>query len=61
MISPTLYSSSSENWETPQALFDGLDQEFHFTLDPCADENNHKCQHYFTKEENGLEKSWGGV
>lgn len=32
-----------------------------FNLDPCADEQNHKCEKYFTKEDNGLSKDWGGV
>lgn len=56
-----LYSSRTDEWETPQALFDSLNWEFGFDLDPCADETNHKCERYFTKAENGLEKSWGGV
>lgn len=34
--------------------------KFHFNLDPCADEQNHKCEKYFTKEDNGLSKDWGG-
>lgn len=53
-----LYSSKKEDWETPQWLFDELNKEFHFTLDPCADELNHKCNNYFTIKDNGLEQSW---
>ena len=60
MINKALYSSASDEWATPQELFDRLDEEFHFDLDPCASESNHKCKRYFTKEDNGLEKSWGG-
>lgn len=55
-----LWSSASEEWATPQPLFDALDSEFCFTLDPCATELNHKCEKYFTKEQNGLNKSWKG-
>ena len=55
-----LFSSRSEDWETPQEFFDKLDAEFHFTLDPCASAENHKCELYFTKEQNGLQESWGG-
>ena len=29
-----------------------------FTLDPCASKENHKCVTYFTREEDGLSKSW---
>lgn len=26
-------TSNKDDWETPQSLFDQLDEEFHFTLD----------------------------
>lgn len=55
-----LFSSTTDQWVTPQWLFDKLDAEFHFTLDPCADETNHKCERYFTKGQDGLSKNWGG-
>lgn len=55
-----MFSSKSDRWETPQDFFDKLDAEFHFNLDPCADENNHKCKDYFTKEQDGLLQDWGG-
>lgn len=49
-----------DDWATPQVLFDELNAEFHFTLDPCASEFNHKCERYFTKDQNGLAQSWDG-
>lgn len=55
-----LFSSASEEWATPQDFYDKLDSEFHFTLDPCSTHKNHKCKTYFTKEQDGLKKSWGG-
>jgi site-specific DNA-methyltransferase (adenine-specific) len=58
-ISLTLYSSRSEEWRTPQAFFDALDREFHFTLDPCATPENAKCRMFFTKWENGIDQPWG--
>jgi site-specific DNA-methyltransferase (adenine-specific) len=58
MKSETLFSSASGEWATPQDLFDKLNEEFHFTLDPCADESNHKCEKYFTKEQDGLKQDW---
>ena len=54
------FSSKTGEWETPQALFDALDAEFHFTLDPCATPENAKCGRYFTKEIDGLAQSWAG-
>lgn len=59
-IDKILFSSASDQWATPQAFFDELNEEFGFTLDPCADEYNHKCTRYFTKEIDGLKQSWEG-
>ena len=53
-------SSKTPEWTTPQALFDELDNEFGFTLDPCATHLNHKCEKYYTKEDDGLSKDWSG-
>lgn len=58
--SDAIFSSKNDEWETPQAIFDELDKEFHFTLDPCSTHKNHKCPQYFTKEEDGLSQKWGG-
>lgn len=55
-----MFSSANEVWETPQDFFDKLNDEFHFDLDPCANEDNHKCDVYFTKEQDGLKQDWGG-
>jgi hypothetical protein len=57
-ISTTLYSSRSEEWPTPQQFFTSLNREFHFTLDPCATQDNAKCRRYFTKVQNGLQQEW---
>ena len=55
-----MFCSRSDEWETPQNLFDILNEEFNFDLDVCATSFNTKCEHYFTKEENGLLQSWSG-
>ena len=55
-----LFTSNTDQWATPQWFFDELDREFHFDLDPCADETNHKCDRYFSREENGLTQEWTG-
>lgn len=60
MNNDVLFSSNKEDWATPQDFFDRLNEEFHFTLDPSADDLNHKCSRYFTKRENGLLQDWGG-
>lgn len=53
-------SSKRMVYGTPLALFEALDHEFGFTLDVCADEENHKCQRYYTLQDNGLAQEWGG-
>ena len=60
MKTEVLFSSRSEEWETPQDFFDKLDAEFHFTLDAAATPENAKCEQFYTKVENSLEKKWGG-
>lgn len=37
-MNEVLFSSNTDDWATPQDLFDALDAEFHFTLDPCSSE-----------------------
>ena len=36
MRSRVCFSSASDEWQTPQAVYAKLNHEFHFTLDPCA-------------------------
>ena len=56
----TVFSHDSDEWSTPQAFYDLLNEEFQFTLDPCATAENAKCARLFTKEDNGLLQSWSG-
>lgn len=51
-------TSLRDDWETPQALFDALDERFHFTLDPCSTHENAKCAKHYTVDDDGLSKSW---
>lgn len=60
MNTDVMFSSKTDQWATPQYFYDELNGEFNFTLDPCADHFNHKCEKYFTKEVNGLSQSWSG-
>lgn len=60
MNTKLMFSSETDQWSTPQDFYDKLNEEFHFTLDPCADEKNHKCDTYFTVEQNGLLQDWKG-
>jgi phage N-6-adenine-methyltransferase len=44
---------SDDNWATPQALYDALNAEFHFTDDPCPLDPNVTVD--------GLMREWGQV
>lgn len=55
------FSSASDAWATPPEFFNGLLPEFVFALDVCANDDNAKCDRYFTIAENGLAQEWSGV
>ncbi len=61
MIDRVLFSSASYEWETPQDLFDNLDELYHFEIDVCATSDNAKCEKFFTSEDDALTKDWVGV
>lgn len=50
--------NQTDVWSTPQWLFDALDKEFGFTLDPCSDGTNAKCENFYTPKENALLRDW---
>jgi phage N-6-adenine-methyltransferase len=50
--------AKTTEWETPQELFDQLNELYHFDLDPCATKENAKCKRYYTKADDGLLQSW---
>jgi phage N-6-adenine-methyltransferase len=54
------FSSASDDWQTPPAVFASLNAEFDFSIDVCASDANHKCAAYFTAADDGL-TSTGGV
>lgn len=54
------FSSVTNEWGTPLKLFEALDREFSFTLDPCSTHENAKCKKHYTEKENGLSQSWDG-
>jgi site-specific DNA-methyltransferase (adenine-specific) len=60
MNTQVMFSSQTDNWSTPQWLFDDLHKEFDFTLDSCASTENAKCEKYYTREQDGLKQNWGG-
>lgn len=54
------FKSATNEWPTPQNLFDAVNREFCFTLDVCSTLENTKCDVFFTKKDNGLIQDWRG-
>lgn len=54
------FSSATDEWATPQALFDQYDRIHNFTLDPCSTDQNAKCRKHYTRSHDGLAQDWNG-
>jgi phage N-6-adenine-methyltransferase len=61
MVSEALFSSNTDEWFTPQDVFNKLNEEFHFELDAAASIENHKCERFFSLENDALTQTWGYV
>ncbi|MDX2014194.1 MAG: DNA N-6-adenine-methyltransferase [Myxococcaceae bacterium] len=48
----------SDQWETPQPLFDALDRQYRFKRDLFATQANAKARHFFTIDDNALAIDW---
>jgi phage N-6-adenine-methyltransferase len=59
-INAGLFSSNSDQWETPQWLFDQQNEKYHFNIDVCALPENAKCPTCYTPEVDGLKQNWVG-
>lgn len=42
-----MFSSKSDEWSTPLAFFETLNEEFHFRTDVAATKENRLCYYYF--------------
>jgi len=51
MMNPGMYSSMTPHWATPEGIYKELDDEFHFTFDPCP----------LNADFDGLSVSWKGT
>jgi phage N-6-adenine-methyltransferase len=53
------YNGNGREWGTPAEVFDPLDEEFQFTLDPCCRIDTARCPCFFTENDDGLTQDWG--
>jgi phage N-6-adenine-methyltransferase len=54
------FSSATDMWATPMSFFKEWDAKFKFETDVCANENNAKCEKFYSPEQNGLLQDWTG-
>ena len=56
--------SKTDDWATPQYLFDEWDAKYGFDLDAAASQSNHKCENWFgldhpeLSRRDGLAQEW---
>lgn len=60
MTSARTGDPSKDLWETPTWLYEKLDSEFHFDLDPAATEVNALSDYYYSQAQDGLVQPWWG-
>jgi phage N-6-adenine-methyltransferase len=53
-----LFTSRTEEWETPNYVFLPLNREYKFQVDVCATSENAKCRIYFDRSVDGLKREW---
>ena len=53
-------SKTMEYLRTPPDIWNNLKDQFAFTIDICASDDNHLLPRYYTKENNALSKDWTG-
>lgn len=58
LISSDMEQDLKNSWATDPCIFRAMDKEFNFALDAAANDINHKCEFYFTKEDDALSIDW---
>ena len=58
MNTALMFSSKLDEWETPQDVYDRLNDEFDFEVDLAASTDNHKCDHWWAKDDDALVQTW---
>ena len=53
------YNGNGRHWATPPEVYEPLDREFQFTLDPCCTPETAKCAKFYTEADDGLARDWG--
>ena len=59
-LSPSLFSSDKDDWQTPPEIFGPLHDEFDFTIDAAATAANAMRPRYWTVEDDAISQDWVG-
>ena len=54
-----MFSSVSNEWETPKDFFNKYNDLYNFEIDVCATDDNTLCDDHFTIDDDALTKDWG--
>ena len=61
LISSDLDADMKNSWGTDPVIFNAMNKEFNFGLDAAANDQNHKCFLYLTKEDDALSRNWSEI
>lgn len=61
MKTTTNLTNPSDQWETPEDLFDAINNEYGFTLDVAATAWNNKLSNFYNELNNSLVQDWIGT
>lgn len=61
IISSDLDVDMKNSWGTDPVIFNAMNKEFNFSLDAAANDDNHKCEAYLTKEDDALKCDWSKI
>jgi phage N-6-adenine-methyltransferase len=62
MVSTVVFSRKSDEYITPQWLYDQLNKQYKFKLDPATTEDNVLgTEYYYSVADDGLSRSWRNV
>jgi phage N-6-adenine-methyltransferase len=54
-------SEKTDEWGTPQALFNHYHRIHRFTIDVAASASLAKCKRYYSRKDDGLRQEWSGI
>lgn len=57
----TKFQSDRQDWETPGALFNPLNEMFQFDMDVAASSKNTKRRRFISKKEDAMKVEWHGT